>query len=44
MGYCKLYYASLDLKKVMISACFNDTLSLSSLTNSLCILLTRFLN
>jgi hypothetical protein len=28
MGYCKLYYALLNLKKVMISACFKDTLSL----------------
>jgi hypothetical protein len=37
MGYCKLYYALLDLKKVVISVCFNNTLNLSLLTISLCI-------
>jgi hypothetical protein len=28
MGYSKFYYALLDLKKVVISACFNVTISI----------------
>jgi len=41
VGYFKFYYALLDLKKVVISACFSVTLSLRSLITSLCILSTK---